>query len=97
MRGVALGIPIPGGSASLEIPEKHGVPNLSVDDALVRAAELRQQRELRAVVALFTRDGRIADKVLYRGITCPLPRFKRVTPRAAEDALRHIGAGISSL
>jgi len=94
---VALGIPIPGASVLLEIPEPHGIQNLSVDDALIRAAQMRQQLEPRAVVALFTRDGRIADKALFAGLPCPLPRFKRVTAKSAEEALRHITAGLSSV
>ncbi|MBM2809697.1 MAG: hypothetical protein HW416_456 [Chloroflexi bacterium] len=94
--GVAVGVPVPGGTVSVMVPERHGVKGLSVDDALLRAAQTLQRREARSVVGLFTRDGRIAERALFSGIPCPLPRKGPITAPIAEAALKQLVAAISS-
>jgi hypothetical protein len=96
MAGAGIGCSVPGGYVSVLVPERHGIAGLSVDDALVRFAQEHQRREARAVVGLFTKDSRIADKALYAGIPCPLPHYKPVTVQSAQEALRQIVLSVSS-
>ena len=96
MRGAALGVPVGGGTVSALVPEPHGETDLSVDAALIRTAQELQREQPRAVVALFTRDSRVAEQALFAGIPCPLPRNRAVTPRSAEEALRQVVRSASS-
>jgi predicted ribonuclease YlaK len=96
MRGAALGVPVGGGTVSVLVPEPHGVKDLSVDAALIRTVQELQRKQPRAVVALFTRDSRVAEKALFAGIPCPLPRNRPVNARSAEEALRQVVLSASS-